>query len=256
MQGPGSVPLESSESNEPTATLFSGAHQTLAEPVDEFAIRFRERVKKAVDRTHDDAPLGLTGDCTHRVEAALEFVRNANTELRIITNLFSVSGSGGWASCATAANRASHAEPFCKSNSSPQDARLALLLHYLSLVSAPASTDRYTDRNHEKTARVLTPRGAERRRHSRSGRRSDDPSHPCRPPLAATNSTEMVRAIAPSVVNDDRDSAARFVSGSVLTYRAGLRQARLRDRSSVLVLDAEFRGYLRRSRTRPSTRIP
>ena len=158
-----------------TASLLSGAHQTLAEPVDEFAIRFREPIEKAVDRTHDDAPLGLTGDCTHRVEAALEFVRNANTELRIITNLLSVAGSGRWASCTTAANRASHAEPFCKSNSNPEDRKLALRLHYLSGVSAPASTDRYTDRNHEQAARVLTPRGAERRRHSRSGRRSDDP---------------------------------------------------------------------------------
>src|SRR5580765_5395893 len=111
MQGYGSVPtLEPSDSS--AATLLSGAHQALAESVNEFAVRFRERVKKAIDRTHHDAPLGLTGHRTHRVEAALELVGNANTELRIITNLLSVAGSGGWASCTTAANRASHAEPF------------------------------------------------------------------------------------------------------------------------------------------------
>jgi hypothetical protein len=54
----------------------------------------------------------------------------------------------------------------------PRIGKLALPLHYVSGVSAPASTVRNT---HEQAARVLTPRGAERRRHSRSGRRSDDP---------------------------------------------------------------------------------
>lgn len=172
MQGYISVSLQPSCSDAARLPLISCAHQALAESVNEFAVRFRERLKKAVDRTHDDAPLRLTGHLTHRVEAALEFVRNANTELRIITNLLSVAGSGGWASCTTAANRASHAEPFCKSNSSPRIGKLALPLHYRGGVSAPASTVRNT---HEQAARVLTPRGAERRRHSRSGRRSDDP---------------------------------------------------------------------------------
>ena len=222
MQGYGAAPLEPSDGKAAWFPLVSGAHQTLAEPVNEFAIRFRERVKKAVDRTHDDAPLGLTGDRTHRVEAALEFVRNANTELRIITNLFSVAGSGGWASCTTAANRASHAEPFCKSNSSPEDASWRCRCITWNSVRAPASTDR----NREQAARVLTPRGADRRRHSRSGRRSDDPHvsewhwrrvallfgalrHACRPPHAATNRTEMVHAIAPPVIDGNRNSAAR-----------------------------------------------
>src|SRR4030095_4395595 len=105
-------------------TLFSGTHQTLAQSVNKFAIRLRERLKKAVDRTDDHPPLGLTGDRAHRVEAAFEFVRNANTELRIITNLLPMPGSGRRASCTTTASRASHAEPFCKSNSSPDDLQI------------------------------------------------------------------------------------------------------------------------------------
>jgi hypothetical protein len=49
--------------------------------------------------------------------------------------------------------------------------RLALRLHRNSGVSAPASTEL----DKERVARAFVPRGADRRRHSRSGRRTEDP---------------------------------------------------------------------------------
>ena len=98
--------------------LFGRAHQALAKAVDEFTIGFRQRVEEAIDRTDDDAPLRLASDRTQRVEPALEFRGNTNTELGIIANLLAVPGSSRW-STGAAANRSTHTELFCKSNSSP-----------------------------------------------------------------------------------------------------------------------------------------
>lgn len=152
--------------------LLRRAHQALAETVNQLAIRFRERVEKAIDCAHHHAPLRLAGDGTHRIESALEFGRNTDAKLRIITNFLAVPGSSRRTPRTTAASRAIHAEPLCKPNSSPDDARAGATVASHEHVSASASTDRDP---RDQQDRSVIARGPDRRRHSRSGRRNDDP---------------------------------------------------------------------------------
>ena len=83
-----------------TAAGSGGLHEPLAEPVDERAVGRRQIVDEAVERLDNDSPLREARDGAERVEARLEFVRQAYAELRVVANLLPV-GAGWRPACTT-----------------------------------------------------------------------------------------------------------------------------------------------------------
>ena len=77
----------------------TGAHEALAETIDEFAVGWRKIVVEAVDGFDDDAPLGESGDRAQRVEPRLHLDRYTDAQLRVILDLLPFAGTGGRASC-------------------------------------------------------------------------------------------------------------------------------------------------------------
>jgi hypothetical protein len=75
-----------------TACRLPGAHQPLAQAVDQRAIIGREVIAEAIDGLDDNSPLRETCDSTERVEPRLEFEWNPNAELRVILDLFAFFG--------------------------------------------------------------------------------------------------------------------------------------------------------------------
>jgi len=72
-----------------------GPSEPLGQPVNQLAIVWREVLEEAVDRFHNHAPLGETGDSAERVEARFEFDRHSDTKLRVVFDLLSVFRSRG-----------------------------------------------------------------------------------------------------------------------------------------------------------------
>lgn len=80
----------------PGGCSLAGAHQPLAEAVDQFAIGIGQVVKEAVDRLDDHPPLCESGDGAEGVEARLELDGNANAQLWVILDLLTLSSAGRW----------------------------------------------------------------------------------------------------------------------------------------------------------------
>jgi hypothetical protein len=85
-----------------TYAFLARPHQALTEAGDQLAVVWREIVEEAVDCFDDDAPLREAGDRTERVEPRLHLEWDANTELRIILDLLSLSSASGRTACTAA----------------------------------------------------------------------------------------------------------------------------------------------------------
>src|SRR5262245_15022065 len=71
------------------------AHQPLAETGDQFAIGWRQAEEEAIDCLDDHSPLREPSHGAEGVQTCLEFRGHADTELRIVLDLLSLSGAGG-----------------------------------------------------------------------------------------------------------------------------------------------------------------
>src|SRR6185436_7924961 len=76
--------------------VLAGAHQALAQAIDQIAVRGGKILEEAVDRFDDHAPLREAGDGAERIQPGLELHRHANTELGVVFDLFTFFGARRW----------------------------------------------------------------------------------------------------------------------------------------------------------------